>query len=84
MYGIRPLERKLKNAFQQGIVSAKAPLELRLKQALDAGVLTEEEIEAIRDADKLRYRAIQVDHFSNDFSEVLTYRDSTSIRTPTT
>ena len=36
------------------------------------GWLTEQEIDQIMAADKLRYKAIQVDHFSHDFSEVRT------------
>jgi len=35
-------------------------------------VLTADEIDAILAAEKLRYKAIQVDHFSHDFSKVLT------------
>ena len=78
MYAIRSLDQKLNQAVKAGKVAPKGMLEFRLKQALDAGVLTEEEIEKIIDTDILRFRAIQVDHFSPDFSEVLTFRDSTS------
>ncbi|EKO3615635.1 hypothetical protein M3930_003366, partial [Vibrio metschnikovii] len=34
---------------------------------------TENEVEAILAADKLRSKAIQVDHFSHDLSEVRTH-----------
>jgi hypothetical protein len=75
LHAIRPLERKLKQAEKSGIVTARESLEFRLKQATEAGLLTAKEVEAVRDAERLRYRAIQVDHFSNDFSEVLTFSD---------
>jgi hypothetical protein len=72
MYGIRDLEKKLFNGVKAGKVARKGLLEERLQQALDADVLTSEEVEKIKEADALRYKAIQVDHFSHDFSEVLT------------
>lgn len=75
LHAIRPLERKLKQAEKSGIVTARESLEFRLAQAEEAGVFTAEEADAVRDAERLRCRAIQVDHFSNDFSEVLTFSD---------
>ena len=72
MYAIKPLERKLFKAVKAGTVARKGPLMERLEQAKEAGVLTQEEIDQIVAADKLRYKAIQVDHFSHDFSEVRT------------
>lgn len=72
MYDVKPLERKLMKAAKDGKVARKGLLPDRLQQALDAGVLTEQEVEKITAADQLRYKAIQVDHFSHDFSEVRT------------
>lgn len=72
MYDVKPLERKLMKAAKDGKVARKGLLQDRLQQALDAGVLTEQEVEKITAADQLRYKAIQVDHFSHDFSEVRT------------
>ncbi len=72
MYDVKPLERKLMKAAKDGKVARKGLLHDRLQQAFEAEVLTEQEIDQIMAADKLRYKAIQVDHFSHDFSEVRT------------
>ncbi|MBY7955356.1 acyl-CoA dehydrogenase [Vibrio fluvialis] len=76
MYSIKGLERQLAKGVKEGKVARKGLLGERLDQAKAAGVLTEDEVEAILAADKLRYKAIQVDHFSHDFSEVLTNKNS--------
>ncbi|KGY09568.1 acyl-CoA dehydrogenase [Vibrio sinaloensis] len=73
MYGVKSLERKLMRAAKEGKVARKGLLKDRLAQALEANVLTQEEVDQIVEADKLRYKAIQVDHFSHDFSEVRTH-----------
>ncbi len=72
MYDVQGIERKLMEAAKQGKVARKGLLSERLEQAKQAGVLTDKEIEQVLAADKLRYHAIQVDHFSHDFSEVRT------------
>ncbi|BDR13856.1 acyl-CoA dehydrogenase [Vibrio sp. STUT-A11] len=72
MYEIKPLERKLIKGVKDGKVARKGLLDDRLQQALEADVLTQEEVDKIKAADKLRYKAIQVDHFSHDFSELRT------------
>ncbi|GAB2663912.1 acyl-CoA dehydrogenase [Vibrio panuliri] len=73
MYSVQGIERKLYRAAKEGKVARKGVLTERLAQAKAAGVLTEQEIEQVLAADKLRYQAIQVDHFSHDFSEVRTH-----------
>lgn len=72
MYDIKGIERKIFKAVKEGKVDKKGMLQDRLEQALQADVLTQEEVEQVLAADKLRYHAIQVDHFSHDFSEVRT------------
>ncbi|MGC9423076.1 acyl-CoA dehydrogenase [Vibrio sp.] len=72
MYSVKGLERQMNKAVKEGKVARKGPLMERLAQAKAAGVLTEDEADAILAADKLRYKAIQVDHFSHDMSEVRT------------
>lgn len=72
LYAIQGLEKKLYRGVKEGKVARKGLLADRLIQAKEAGVLTAEEIDAILAAEKLRYKAIQVDHFSHDFSKVLT------------
>ncbi|WP_117234705.1 acyl-CoA dehydrogenase [Vibrio maerlii] len=72
MYDIKPLERKIFKAIKEGQIERKASLTAKLEKALELKVLTEQEVEQIRAADQLRYKAIQVDHFSHDFSETLT------------
>ncbi|PJC88291.1 acyl-CoA dehydrogenase [Vibrio sp. HA2012] len=84
LYAIRPLERKLRQAEKAGRIPSGGMDEPRLRQAQASGILTATEVEAILNAEKLRTMAIQVDHFSKDFSEVLTFGNSGSIRTPTT
>ncbi|MBC5852213.1 acyl-CoA dehydrogenase [Vibrio metschnikovii] len=73
MYSVKGLERQMNKAVKEGKVARKGPLTERLTQAKAAGVLTENEVEAILAADKLRSKAIQVDHFSHDLSEVRTH-----------
>ncbi|NAW79959.1 acyl-CoA dehydrogenase [Vibrio sp. V33_P6A3T137] len=73
MYSVKGLERQMNKAVKEGKVARKGPLTERLAQAKTAGVLTENEVEAILAADKLRSKAIQVDHFSHDLSEVRTH-----------
>ncbi|NOH79529.1 acyl-CoA dehydrogenase [Vibrio sp. RE86] len=76
MYDIKSLERKMMRAAKEGKVARKGLLADRLAQALEADILTQEEVDKIVAADKLRYKAIQVDHFSHDFSEVRTHGES--------
>jgi len=64
MYGVRDIERKLAKAVKAGTVPRKAPLAEKLQIALDAGVITEAEVEKVHNADQLRSRAIQVDSFA--------------------
>ncbi|WP_217532234.1 acyl-CoA dehydrogenase [Vibrio metschnikovii] len=73
MYSVKGLERQMNKAVKEGKVARKGPLAERLAQAKAAGVLTDNEVEAILAADKLRSKAIQVDHFSHDLSEVRTH-----------
>ncbi|MGL4224072.1 MAG: acyl-CoA dehydrogenase [Vibrio sp.] len=72
MYSIKGLERKLQHAVKQGKVDRKGQLVDRLAQAQQAAILTADEVASIVAAEKLRSRAIQVDHFSYDFSQVHT------------
>lgn len=72
MYDIRDLEKKLFVGVKEGKIARKGLLKDRLQQAIEANVLTEQEVDKILAADALRYKAIQVDHFSHDFSEVRT------------
>ncbi|WP_434996616.1 acyl-CoA dehydrogenase [Vibrio scophthalmi] len=76
MYGVKSQERKLNRAAKDGIVARKGDLQARLEQAQQAGVLTLQEVEQVLQADKLRYKAIQVDHFSHDFSQVRTHSEA--------
>ncbi|WP_217515470.1 acyl-CoA dehydrogenase [Vibrio metschnikovii] len=73
MYSVKGLERQMNKAVKEGKVARKGPLTERLAQAKAAGVLTDNEVEAILAADKLRSKAIQVDYFSHDLSEVRTH-----------
>ena len=73
MYDIKPLEIKMNQGIKDGKIDRKGTLQQRLEQALKNDILSEKEIEHIVSADKLRSKAIQVDHFSHDFSEVRTH-----------
>ena len=73
MYEIQGLERKMLKAAKDGKVARKGLLADRLNQALEADVLSQEEVDKILAADQLRYKAIQVDHFSHDMKEVRTH-----------
>ncbi len=72
LYGVQGLEKKLRQGVKEGKVARKGLLVERLAQARESGVFTTEEVDAILAAEKLRNKAIQVDHFSHDFSQVLT------------
>ncbi|SMY32388.1 acyl-CoA dehydrogenase [Photobacterium andalusiense] len=63
---IKPLERKLMQATRNGEIPRKASLIEKLQLALDAGVITEDDRQKIENAEKLRQKAIQVDHFCAD------------------
>lgn len=76
MYDIKPLERKILKAVKDGKIQRKAPLASKLQSALDLGVLTQQEVEQIQSADQLRYKAIQVDHFSHDLTEIRTHTET--------
>ncbi len=66
LHEIKPLERKLLQATRNGEIPRKALLIDKLQLALDAGVITEDEYKKIENAEKLRQKAIQVDHFCAD------------------
>ncbi|PMH46666.1 acyl-CoA dehydrogenase [Vibrio sp. 10N.286.49.B3] len=76
MYGIKDLERKMVQAVKDGKVARKGSLSIRLAEALAENVLTQAEVDQIKAADELRYRAIQVDHFSHDLTETRTHQGS--------
>ncbi len=72
MYGIKDLEKKMFKAIREGKIAKALPLYEKLDLALELKIFTEAEVEQIKAADALRYKAIQVDHFSHDFSQTLT------------
>ncbi len=72
MYSVRDLEGKIFAAIKEGKIDKKALLVDKLTQALEQNILDQDEVDQILEADALRYKAIQVDHFSHDMSEVLT------------
>lgn len=74
MYSVKGLERKLQQGVKEGKVARKGLLVDRLTQAEQAGVLSADEVASILAAEKLRSRAIQVDHFSHDFSQIHTHQ----------
>ncbi|HGE5977825.1 TPA: acyl-CoA dehydrogenase [Vibrio cholerae] len=74
MYSVKGLERKLQQGVKEGKVARKGLLVDRLAQAEQAGVLSADEVASILAAEKLRSRAIQVDHFSHDFSQIHTHQ----------
>ncbi len=71
-YQIKPLIRKVQRATQQGTLPRLSSLTDSVRLAQKKEVLTEAEAEAILKAEKLRTQAIQVDHFSHDFAQILT------------
>ncbi|CAH0526058.1 acyl-CoA dehydrogenase [Vibrio hippocampi] len=77
MVDVAPLEKKLFAAIKEQKIDRKASLTEKLQQALEQQVLTEQEVAQVTAAERLRYHAIQVDHFSHDFSEVRTTHSTT-------
>lgn len=78
MVAVAPYEQHLQQAMASGIIERKLPLAEKLQQAQAAGVLTESMVEEVLKAEALRVKAIQVDHFSYDFKEVLTNKSGHS------
>lgn len=74
MYKVRGHERKVIQGIREGKIDKKAPLNVRLEQALEHKILNKVEVDEILSADKLRYMAIQVDHFSHDLVETRTHK----------
>ncbi|PSV29028.1 MULTISPECIES: acyl-CoA dehydrogenase [unclassified Photobacterium] len=66
MHEIKPLERKLMKATRRGEIPRKASLTNKLQVALDVGIITEAEKKKIENAEQLRQKAVQVDHFCAD------------------
>ncbi|MDA9555876.1 acyl-CoA dehydrogenase [Vibrio sp.] len=75
MYSIRALEKRLIKAVKDGKIEATITMDEKLAQGIAMELFSKEEVAKIRAADKLRYKAIQVDHFSHDFSEVRTFSE---------
>ncbi|MCG3863616.1 MULTISPECIES: acyl-CoA dehydrogenase [unclassified Photobacterium] len=66
MHEIKPLERKLMKATRRGEIPRKSSLTNKLQVALDVGIITEAEKKKIENAEQLRQKAVQVDHFCAD------------------
>ncbi|RXJ73673.1 acyl-CoA dehydrogenase [Veronia nyctiphanis] len=64
MQGVRPIEKKMIVAAKEGKIPAKGPLAERLALAVEKGVITEQEVEQVKEADALRSHAVQVDDFN--------------------
>ena len=70
VHAVRPLEAKINCAMKQGFISTKDPLSVRLASALAQNILTQKELEQIKEADLLREKAIQVDDFDASWFRV--------------
>lgn len=66
MHGVKDIERKLAKAVKAGEIPRKVSLKEKLEIALSAGIVTEADVEKMHNADQLRQKAIQVDHFAAD------------------
>lgn len=71
LYEIKGLERRLHKAIKQGEIAANLSLDEQLVQAQSLGLLSLSEVEAVQQAEALRHQAIQVDHFSHDYQQLL-------------
>lgn len=58
-----PIQLKLRNAIRSGRVARHASREEQITTASQAGILTEEEIQCLQEADRLQDAAIRVDEF---------------------
>ncbi|BAX52695.1 Acyl-coenzyme A dehydrogenase [Photobacterium damselae subsp. piscicida] len=63
LYEVKGIEKKLAKAIRSGAIPRKASLSDKLQIALDEGIITEQERDKIDNAEQLRKKAIQVDHF---------------------
>ncbi|CAM2835776.1 acyl-CoA dehydrogenase [Vibrio rarus] len=72
MHSVAPIEKKITKGVKDGRIDKKLPLHNKLNLAKQLGIISQQEVNEVIEADKLRYRAIQVDHFSHDFAEVRT------------
>ena len=64
MHEVKGIERALAKATKSGEIPRKVPLKDKLEIALSAGIITEQDVEKMHNAEQLRQKAIQVDHFA--------------------
>ena len=64
MHGVKGIERTLTKAVKSGEIPRKVSLQEKLEIALSAGIVTEKDVEQMHNAEQLRQKAIQVDHFA--------------------
>jgi acyl-CoA dehydrogenase len=57
---------KLEAAIKKGIIPRKLKVESKLEQALAAQVLTEDEVECLKQVEEARREALRVDDFSKE------------------
>ena len=65
IHAVRPLHLKLRRAVKKKIIK-KATIYSMIDDAFEHNILTQEEVNQLREAENLRDDAIQVDHFSQD------------------
>ena len=65
IHEVRPLHLKLRQAVKKKVIQ-KSTIHTMIDDAFEANILTQEEVDQLRDAEALRDDAIQVDQFSQD------------------
>ncbi|UJF17635.1 acyl-CoA dehydrogenase [Vibrio sp. SS-MA-C1-2] len=69
MHKTKNHEKLIYQAIKAGRISAKSPLSEKLNQALALNILSQEEVNEINHAEKMRSYAIQVDNFNHELTE---------------
>ena len=64
---IKPIERKIIEAKNTGVMPRESVFELSLKSALEQDIISMEEANKLKEFENLRLKVIQVDEFEPDY-----------------
>jgi hypothetical protein len=71
MLAVEPLTKAIYKGIKAGKISKKLNKQGRITKAVEAGILTEEEANELREFETLRYDALEVDDFKPEYFEAL-------------
>jgi hypothetical protein len=66
MFNAQPLEARLANAQRAGRLPKRIPFAELIELAFAESVINQQEVDQLREAERMRYKAIQVDSFGSE------------------